>query len=235
MTHGIKSYFGGLGDTLQFSTLPEMFYEKGDEVFLTDDAPFRNKNTRSLIWDLNPYVKGQLNTPWTLGDIPNRIYENKCNDFIKNWEHIHGLEPRNSFPKIYYIPKNDISNIETLVDLGSITVPYDVDKVVKYIKNNFLNIKLIINPNSPTDNFGFETIHIDSLKDYVDLINCCKTVISLNSGPHMLAGSIRHINKTFRQICIMSSHSYYNTSESWFDYQMRTKFFVLPLVNYIKI
>ena len=84
-------------------------------------------------------------------------------------------------------------------------------------------------------NFGFETIHIDSLKDYVDLINCCKTFISLNSGPHMLAGSIRHINKTFRQICIMSSHSYYNTSESWFDYQMRTKFFVLPLVNYIKI
>jgi len=235
MIHGIKSYFGGLGDTLQFSTLPEMFYEKGDEVFLTDDAPFRNKNTRSLIWDLNPYVKGQLSIPWTLGDIPNRIYENKCNDFIKNWEFIHGLEPRNSFPKIYYIPRDNISNIETLIDLGSITVPHDLNKVVKYIKNNFFNIKLIINPNSPIDNFGFETIHVDSHKDYVDLINCCKTFISLNSGPHMLAGSIRHINKSFKQICIMSSHPYHNTNESWYDYQMRTKFFILPSVHYIKI
>ena len=140
MTHGIKSYFGGLGDTLQFSTLPEMFYEKGDEVFLTDDAPFRNKNTRSLIWDLNPYVKGQLNTPWTLGDIPNRIYENKCNDFIKNWEHIHGLEPRNSFPKIYYIPKNDISNIETLVDLGTQVTNVNIHDVAAWLEIHVPNV-----------------------------------------------------------------------------------------------
>jgi hypothetical protein len=235
MIHGIKSYFGGLGDTLQFSTLPEMFHEKGHQIFLTEDAPFRSKNTRSLIWDLNPYIKGEANVDWTLGDIPDRIYENKHDDFIKNWESIHGLVPKNSFPKIYYSPKNNICNIETLIDLGSITVPYDINNVANYIKTNFSNIKLIINPNNKIHNFGFETLEVDSLKEYVDLINCCKTFISLNSGPHMLAGSIRHLNNSFKQICIMSSYSYNNTNESWHDYQMRTKFFVLPLVNYIKI
>ena len=131
MTHGIKSYFGGLGDTLQFSTLPEMFHEKGDEVFLTNDAPFRNNSIKQLIWDMNPYVKGISPVPWTLGDIPGRTYKNIFNDFIKNWEYIHGLTPKNSFPKIYYTPRNDIPNIDVLVDLSSISVSYDLPKITE--------------------------------------------------------------------------------------------------------
>jgi len=235
MKHGIKSYFGGLGDTLQFSTLPERFHELGCEIFLTDDAPFRSPTTKSLIWDLNPYIKGQANVPWTLGDIPGRSYENKFDDFIKNWEYIHGLTPKNSFPKIYYTPDNNVANVDVLVDIGSITVQYDLQKVVNYIRSAHSNVKLIVNPHNKVPTFGFETIEIDTLTKYVDLINCCKTFISLNSGPHMLAASIRHINQNFKQICLMSSHVRGNTNESWYDYQMRTKFFVLPSVEYIRI
>lgn len=235
MTHGIKSFFGGLGDTLQFSTLPEMFHEQGHDVFLTDDAPFRIPDTRSLVWDLNPYVKGQSNVPWTIGDIPGRVYENRFDDFIKNWEYVHGLIPKNSFPKIYYTPKNDISNIDTLIDLGSITVSYDLPKVVNYIKSTYSNIKLVINPHSSIDTFGFQTIEADTLTKYVDLINCCKTFISLSSGPHMLAGSIRRVNTNFNQVCIMSSHKCPHSNENWYNYQMSRKLFVLPSVNYIKI
>jgi len=235
MIHGIKSYFGGLGDTLQFSTLPERFHEQGHEVFLTNDAPFRSASTRSIVWDKNPYIKGQSDVKWTLGDIPGRSYENRFDDFIKNWEYIHGLVPKNSFPKIYYQPKNDISNIDVLIDLGSITVSYDIDRVVKYIKSTYTNVKLIVNKNSSGLTFGFEYIEVPDLTTYVDLINCCHTFVSLNSGPHMLASSIRHINQNFKQICIMSSHIKPNTNESWYDYQMKTKFFVVPSVEYIKI
>lgn len=237
MTHGIKSYFGGLGDTLQFSTLPERFVELGHDVFLTNDAPFRSPSTKSLIWDTNPYIKGQSDVSWTLGDIPGRIYENKFDDFIKNWEYIHGLTPKNSFPKIYYTPKNDISGIDVLIDIGSITVNYDLTKVVQYIKTNFSKskIKLVIGGHISIPTFGFETIEINNLTDYVDIINCCKTFVSLSSGPHMLAGSIRHVNTQFKQICILSSHQYQSSGENWFDYQMRTKFFILPSVEYIKI
>jgi hypothetical protein len=215
MTHGIKSYFGGLGDTLQFSTLPEMFHEQGHEVFLTADAPFRNSSIRS-IWDTNPFVKGQADVAWTLGDTPGCKYQNLFDDFIKNWEYAHGLIPKNSFPKIYHTPR-----------------------VIDIIKSSYSqrDIKIVINGQRPTNTYGFESIQVsgNTLTEYIDLINCCDTFISLSSGPHMLAGSLRHTNTKFKQVCFLSSDNRQGTNESWYDYQMRTKYFILPLVEYIKI
>ena len=38
----LKAYHGGLGDALQFSTLPEEFYkQEGRKTYIVEDAPFR--------------------------------------------------------------------------------------------------------------------------------------------------------------------------------------------------
>ena len=40
----IKAYHGGLGDCLQFSTLPEQFSkQQGRDTYVLDESNFRNK------------------------------------------------------------------------------------------------------------------------------------------------------------------------------------------------
>ena len=71
----IKSYHGGLGDALQFSTLPEEFYkQQGRETYLLDGASFRNKEIYDLVWGCNPYIKGVMDGEWNAGDLSSGVY-----------------------------------------------------------------------------------------------------------------------------------------------------------------
>ena len=48
----LKAWHGGLGDALQFSTLPEEFYkQQGRKTYIVEDAPFRNPEIYDLVWD----------------------------------------------------------------------------------------------------------------------------------------------------------------------------------------
>ena len=39
----LSAWHGGLGDSLQFSTLPEEFYkQQGRDTYILENAPFRN-------------------------------------------------------------------------------------------------------------------------------------------------------------------------------------------------
>ena len=56
----LKAWHGGLGDALQFSTLPEEFSKQQDrKTYIVADAPFRNEGIYDLVWDKNPYVLGK--------------------------------------------------------------------------------------------------------------------------------------------------------------------------------
>lgn len=240
--HGIKSYFGGLGDSLQFSTLPEMFHKRGDTIHLTADAPFRNLEIKELVWSCNPFVGDPCDVAWTLGDIPGRKYINVHNDFIKNWEAIHGLLPQNSFPKIYYQPQ-PLQNIEGLIDTTSISATYDFSKLHSEIKNYItthhhdLSFKFIINDHYPTsDVLGLDTIKLSNLKHYVDLLSSCKVFLSVFSGQHMLAGAVRHINSDFEQVCFIPTYGHGMSGYgNLFEDVMKTKLFILPKVKYIAL
>lgn len=52
--------WGGLGDNLQVSTIPRRFYEKFGYkgVYISNSVPWRNKEIKELVWDLNPYIAG---------------------------------------------------------------------------------------------------------------------------------------------------------------------------------
>ncbi len=114
MIYRIRSYHGGLGDELQFSTFPRLLQEsnRDNQIWLYSEEkpkhvlPFRNEGIAKFVWGLNPYVLMEKNDggEWNLGDIPGIKYENKTGDFIKNWEIAFGLKPENSLPEIYYRP-----------------------------------------------------------------------------------------------------------------------------------
>lgn len=243
---GIKAYFGGLGDSLQFSTLPRRFSELGHKVYLVNDAPFRGEETKNLVWNNNPHISGQKIVDWKLGDTPGTIYENKFDSFIKNWEHIHGLIPMNDFPEIYYKPLW-VDNIEGIIDISTITLSYNLELLIedikKYISLNYplLNFRIVNSSHRINkENYGFDVIEIGSLNEYVDVINSCKVFISVHSGQHALAASIRNINKEFKQICYMPEYDpgyrgIDTTTETIFDNFMRRKFFIFPLVEYRRI
>lgn len=239
---GIKAYHHALGDSIQFSTLPEIFSKMGYDVYLLSDASFKNQEIKDLVWMDNPYIKGEKDVEWILGDKPGRIYENKSENFIKNWEIAHGVDPQNDFPKIYYTPRK-IEGVDIIIDISAQSVTYNVPLLVSEIRN-FINgnypdskCQLITSNKFPVqNNFGFDLIEVENLKRYVDLINSCKVFISCSSGGHSLAASIRHINKEFRQICFLpekiETDSLYCPT---YDYLTESKRFIYPLVEYIKI
>ena len=54
----LGSYFGGLGDNLQFSTLPEEFSkQKGRDTYIVSETTFRNKKTKEVFDKHNVLVK----------------------------------------------------------------------------------------------------------------------------------------------------------------------------------
>ena len=73
----IASFHGGLGDSLQFSTLPEEFYkQKGRKTYVWGGATFRNQEIYDLVWGANPYVHGVKDGEWNAGDLPTIEYSN---------------------------------------------------------------------------------------------------------------------------------------------------------------
>ena len=239
MIYRIRGYHGGLGDQLQFSTLPEELTKLGHEVYLLKDCdqvqPFRNDEIKQIVWLDNPYIKGEIEGYWNMGDIPGTRYKNTENDFIKNWERLMHIEPKNSFPKIYYKPKK-IEGIENLIELSSLTLRYNsnsfnIEEIKRSMKHQgtMAGFKFIqiFTPNQHNRIVipGIEQVPLKNIFELADYIYSCKTFISLNSGSHALACALPERN--FRQYCMLPSFDY-----NWI---MKDKKFIFPGVNYIAV
>ena len=242
----IASYFGGLGDSLQFSTLPELFSKAGKDVYVWDQAYFRNPEVKELVWGTNPYVKGTASGEWNAGDLPllhKPVHEN-C---ISNWEILHGCEPTNVYPKIYYKAKVDEKYRDVvLVDFSSITVNYDKSQLAKAFKEvkekQFpgkavvqVNFKKIINEKgapkgrSNDGNFNFydmcdDKIDITSIFQYCDLMGSCHGLISTYSGASPLSSAMKRQNEELKSFCIIPKERYENDK--------RNSIFIFDNINY---
>ena len=216
----LAAYHGGLGDNLQFSTLPEEFHkQQGRDTYISSQASFRNQEIYDLVWGCNPYIKGIKEGDWSAGDTPDRhrVIESNC---ISNWEALHGLKPTNKYPKIYYEPEK-VSSFDNviLVDLSSISITYDAEKILKLydaVKKThegmvFLSVEFtnkikgatIIEP----DVTG--VVEIESIFTYVDLMYSSYGVVSLHSGQNHLASAIKNqYNNDLEIYCIMDNYEY---------------------------
>jgi hypothetical protein len=200
--------WGGIGDHLAFTTLPEIFSNLGYEFYISDKSIFRDPKVYDLIWGSNPYVKGVTSEPANCGHIENWGVKEPV-VFIKNLttyrniEMLYGVDNGNDYGKIYYKP-NKIDDVKDyiLLDLNSFTIKeYDNNKLKEYLlkyKNKKILVvltdtypKLVVN-----DEF-FNGLNVDFITTrdifhYVDLIFSCKKFICLWSGSSILSSIIKH-------------------------------------------
>lgn len=240
----LSAYFGGLGDNLQFSTLPELYSKKGYNVYIWSESYFRNQGIYDFVWATNPYIKGKKSGNWNAGDTPD-IQLKKTGSFIKDWEKAHDFERINDYPKIYYRPKN-IKGFENciLVDVTTISTVYDADAIKKiildlkkeYKDKLFLLIKFKTNLNPPTNAriahngnvYYFDAYHdgevlIESLFHYYDLMYSSYGLISLHTGASHLSTCIKILKNNFESICLIT------------EWTKKREIFFFPNMRYIII
>jgi len=191
--------WGGLGDNLQFSTLPEEFSKRGYKVYISDRNAYRNQEIFELVWKLNPYVKGIINERPNIGEMSTyrRIHSQKS--MVYNQEACHGINPKNEIPKIYYKPKiiNEFQD-KIFVDLSAkSSFPIKPNNFNIYLKDKHPNSKIIVPKfNDKVDNikdtdFKYdEHIEIKSIFHFCDLIYSCKHFYCSFSGQAVLSSAI---------------------------------------------
>ena len=201
----ISQPWGGLGDNLQFSTLPQLYSEKGYDVYISSDNAYRNPQIADITWKLNPYIKGITDLPPNAGSCNGVYWIN--NEYIKSIEYAHGFrEGLNKYPIIYYTPKK--------IDALANTVIYDMNATSNeysdfFILSSFIKIfnkyhnceKKKIIPTSlasvrNTPCFSTENIDVHNLFEYCDIIYSCKALICLHSGTAVLASAVKRDNPT---------------------------------------
>lgn len=198
---------GGLGDHLDFSTLPRRFAELGHKVFLSDECIARTDEAMDIIWKCNPYITGfnderRPNAGYALQgrfyDVANRLPIG-C---IEAMERTHDLPPPYSIaPEIHYQPKpyhQDLSKI-TLYDPAALSSAVDGHGWARFqqkMQDRFGgNIYLVTHDPSvasvPPFAEGTATLGVNSLYEYVDMLATCRAWIGSESGAQALAAAVR--------------------------------------------
>ena len=221
----IHQPWGGLGDNLQYSTLPELFSKKGHDVYISIENKVRNQEIFDLVWRKNPYIKGVSNDAPNAGECNNNFWPSESqNEYsMHRVEIAHGFQRENFYPKIYYVPKyiEDLKN-HILVDLTGASQVYEMQKYIEYIEyfvpliqcKSDKPVKIVtyekININKIFDEVykylrrrlpNIEELKITNLINYCDIINSCDTIIIVNSGVNSLAAAIKQDNLTPDIIC----------------------------------
>jgi hypothetical protein len=213
----------GLGDALQFSTLPEQFWvQKRKPTFLHEDYSPSNPQISSLVWLSNPYIAGVSDKSANAGHVIE--YSNPTGNFISNWEYLHGLSPVNLEPKIYVQTTPLVGDNLTVIDLNSSAVTktkyaHNPRRVAAYLEklasenpsDKFLSV--VFSSREVVQNLvqesiflgkGFETVIMSSIFDYVNLIRSAKQFIGLHSGGVALAAAIKRHHKSLSIKCLVS-------------------------------
>ena len=218
----LAAYHGGLGDSLQFSTLPEEFYkQQGRKTYVWGGATFRNQEIYDLVWGTNPYVHGIKEGEWNAGDLPEYSNNPRTGDWIKDWESFHGLKPTNSLPKIYYEPKKVKGFEDTiLVDFTSISIDHSSDKLLNRLKElrkqysdkRFIEVTFLkqLSPDK-FNNYGTECedlIEIHDIFSYCDVMASSFGLIALSSGASHLSSALKEYSPNLNSICLMEKEWY---------------------------
>ena len=225
MDHVIFVDCGGLGDNLQFSTLPEGFkVEKGEDSYIHINSQFRNPEIYELVWESNPYVLGRSENPPNAGNP--RHGPHTENIGIRGWEELHGITPNDGYPKIYKEIENQYGYEDVVLVDFSCQTHYQLNSYSQEIINQELNklkeiyfdkkilaVKIpdhtAIISNYYSYNHGLEEIKINNLIDYYNLIGSCFGTITLHSGAHVMASTIKNMYRpNIQNTCIIPRSNY---------------------------
>jgi hypothetical protein len=198
--------FGGLGDNLQFSTLPEEFKKQKNLDFYIHQSTynnFRNKEIFSLVWEMNPYFKGVSNETPNAGHV-HRFPSDE--NMICDIETMHELECKNETFKLYYEPKK-IGSFNIIFDLTSISFKdyytqnkEQLNKIIEEILVDYdTNIYFPEFTNLKSENYlpivkipNAKKIEVGNIFEYCDLISSCNNFVGLHSGGSHLATTYKN-------------------------------------------
>ncbi|KPL22265.1 MAG: hypothetical protein AMJ75_08390 [Phycisphaerae bacterium SM1_79] len=97
----IQVPFGGLGDHLMYSSLPELLWkQKGIKTFISDKSIFRSRAIRDFVWGLNPYVTFTDEKGWWMYK-PLDDFAATFDEYLQRLFHLDGQ----GGPKVYYEPR----------------------------------------------------------------------------------------------------------------------------------
>ena len=228
-----KFYGSGLGDHIQYSTLPELFYQKNAEFYLSNEVEYRNEEVLDLVWRKNPYFCGFTDDYPTIDFNQSDEYVYKYN--IQSIEKQNNLIVSTGYPKIYYEPliKDDFFG-KTIIDLNTITCQYEVKNLIKKVKEiivlNKIEKKDIIFMEFEYENWeilgkqevknyvdeieefqNMQRYRVKSIYEYCDIIFSCENVISVYSGGASLACAVKNAG-TSPNIHVIANEKYEQTS-----------------------
>lgn len=226
--------WGGLGDNLAHSLIPELCYQHGIKCFLSKHNVTRNTQIHDLVWGLNPFLEKDKS------ETTDMSWLDRCKQYeipgkqnhIQVLQKVYGFNTNYEYPKIYYKPNflSDFNN-KTILDLSihSIAGDYKPESIVKILKQ--LNIEkdaLSIIHSAVTYGTHFDTankyqkIDINELTYYADVMASCKRFITLYSGPSNLASTIKHLNNTDTEIIVLMPQRYLPQNGCHYTYSNTT-------------
>jgi hypothetical protein len=197
--------WGGLGDNLQFSTLPERFGSLGIRTLISTRNAVRNSEINSLVWGMNPFIDGVSDAEPNAGACRRAILDGlpMSLSFMERIETAHGLEPANRYPKIYYkpIPRPELSDA-VIVDVDATafkTPPALIADYLDYLVANYhyrreelLQAQFVHKVARNTHRIaGLATLKIASIFEYCDIIASCRALVTVHSGGQTLAVAVR--------------------------------------------
>lgn len=251
MTQSVKDIvlfqsYGGLGDNLSLSIIPELCNSYGINCYLSKYNAYRNDGIKSFLWERNSFLKGEKeDSPidWLKNLFtPNCFLKegNKRRNIIEATQCAYGLEPVYHYPKIYYNP-NYIKELKdkVFIDLSAYTVSnsYKPDVVSEVIENQKLDFNNTINITHSNlkpyyikgtsgwrninriKSVKFDSLDIINLEHYSDILYSCKKFITTHSGQASLASAIKNKMKCDTQIIVITQKEYMpeNSCSYWYE------------------
>lgn len=235
--------WGGLGDNLQFTTLPRLFSDAGEKFYISIHNKYRNSEIYNFCWRDNPYVLGVVDQQPTVGSCAPDIGKGVTDNIVSAAEIRHGFSGEGRYPEIYYDAKT-IEGMEDkiLVDLSAHTLInngldkfYNVDSLFDLVDGSIPreNVRFVTfkNVDIPYLSGGFDfeeqEIEIESIFQYADLIHSCKEYYCLYSGGNSMAAAIKHrCNSNVKINCFL-----HGTVQEHLD----KAFFIFDNVNYVEV
>jgi hypothetical protein len=219
MSRIIYQPWGGLGDNLAHSLIPELCHQHGMPCYLSRQNVVRNEQIHELIWELNPYINAEKK------DYVDMSWLDRCAQFeVPGLNHIqvvqkaYGFDTNYEYPKIYYTPTVDSSfKGKTLIDLSiySVAGEYSPQNISNIIKQFDLDEDtLAVTHSNVTYGTLFDTadkykkIDITSLESYSNILASCKRFITLYSGQANLASTIKNQIDSDLEINVITLNRY---------------------------
>lgn len=223
--------WGGLGDNLQFSTLPELFSLDNKPCYISNQNISRNQEIEDLVWTTNPFIQGiSTKVPNAGSALPPMDGHNPS--YIKRIELSHELKASSRAPKLYISPLL-IEKLrgKTLIDLSAAGLGGGDEKKIrktvsrffpknrltrffsKYIFDSSSCVQISFVNFQPNKNVvidGIEEIKCNSLEEYCSILYSIDNLITVHSGAHSLGVSIRELpGANLKNIfCLVPRHQY---------------------------